>query len=304
MITYYYTSFLMPHLWNLHVTCCHSWLLLQKLSHLSSFGHDGCTSLQGSSWSQPKFHSPEWQRWWENGRRQNAFCTGSPAVRSEGNELSRKGKQWAVLPTMTSFMTTQTHKRITTRKKVLILPLGAWSTRALEQLVIVDNELNYSHQSDSLDHVLDMAADGADCGQFLPVAPPFIYTKLRKTAQRFTSLSKYTKKKLNSKRIIMLSHLLQSKEMVRSDVSFYILKFWYFWWLIGFRHFQGKNPQPPNYDWPNPILKIKTKSEATKADIWTIYTDGWMLYTVYSCIVNQWITGWREASFLKQSSYF
>lgn len=116
MITYYYTSFLMPHLWNLHVTCCHSWLLLQKLSHLSSFGHDGCTSLQGSSWSQPKFHSPEWQRWWENGRRQNAFCTGSPAVRSEGNELSRKGKQWAVLPTMTSFMTTQTHKRITTTK--------------------------------------------------------------------------------------------------------------------------------------------------------------------------------------------
>lgn len=62
---------------------------------------------------------------------------------------------------------------------------------ALDQLVIVDKELKYSHQSDSLDHVLDMAADGADCGQFLPVTPPFIYTKLRKTAQQLTSLSKY-----------------------------------------------------------------------------------------------------------------
>lgn len=40
----------------------------------------------------------------------------------------------------------------------------------------------YSHQSDSLDHVLDMTADSADCGQLLSVAPPFIYTKLRKTA--------------------------------------------------------------------------------------------------------------------------
>lgn len=37
-----------------------------------------------------------------------------------------------------------------------------------------------SHQSDALDHVLDVAADGADCGQLLPVSPPFIHTKLRR----------------------------------------------------------------------------------------------------------------------------
>lgn len=40
-----------------------------------------------------------------------------------------------------------------------------------------------SHQSDSLDHVLDVAADGANCGQLLPVTPPFVHTKLRNTAQ-------------------------------------------------------------------------------------------------------------------------
>lgn len=40
-----------------------------------------------------------------------------------------------------------------------------------------------THQSDPLDHVLDVAADGADCGQLLPVTPPFIYTKLRKTVE-------------------------------------------------------------------------------------------------------------------------
>lgn len=42
-----------------------------------------------------------------------------------------------------------------------------------------------------------MAADGADCGQLLSVAPPFIYTKLRKTAQRLTSLSNCTKTDLS-----------------------------------------------------------------------------------------------------------
>lgn len=40
-------------------------------------------------------------------------------------------------------------------------------------------EFNNYYQSDSLDHVLDMAADGANCGQLLSVAPPLIHTKLR-----------------------------------------------------------------------------------------------------------------------------
>lgn len=62
----------------------------------------------------------------------------------------------------------------------------------------VSQTVKFSHQSDSLDHVLDMAADGADCGQLLPVAPPFIYTELRKTKQ-LTSLSNSTKSNIRLK---------------------------------------------------------------------------------------------------------
>ena len=43
---------------------------------------------------------------------------------------------------------------------------------------------NPTYQGHSLDHVLDMAADGADCGQLLPVSPPFVHTKLYHTSKR------------------------------------------------------------------------------------------------------------------------
>lgn len=43
--------------------------------------------------------------------------------------------------------------------------------------------MKFSHQCDSLDHVLDMAADGADCGQLLSVTPPLVHTELRETTQ-------------------------------------------------------------------------------------------------------------------------
>lgn len=36
------------------------------------------------------------------------------------------------------------------------------------------------YQSYTLDHVLNMAANGSDCCQLLPVTPPFIHTQLQK----------------------------------------------------------------------------------------------------------------------------
>lgn len=41
--------------------------------------------------------------------------------------------------------------------------------------------MEFTYQGDPLDHVLDMTADGADCGQLLPVTPPLIHTQLKQT---------------------------------------------------------------------------------------------------------------------------
>lgn len=46
-----------------------------------------------------------------------------------------------------------------------------------------------SHQCDSLDHVLDMAANSADCGQLLPVTPPLVHTELGETTQQYRLLN-------------------------------------------------------------------------------------------------------------------
>lgn len=35
------------------------------------------------------------------------------------------------------------------------------------------------YQGDPLDHVLDMTADSADCGQLLSITPPLIHTQLK-----------------------------------------------------------------------------------------------------------------------------
>lgn len=108
--------------------------------------------------------------------------------RHRGNELKRQIRK-IVLSTMTCYVAAQPHKRNHDRK----IHQSPFNGRTKMNRVTLKSDtggisqtVKFSHQSDSLDHVLDMAADGADCGQLLPVAPPFIYTELRKTTKQLT----------------------------------------------------------------------------------------------------------------------
>lgn len=124
-----------------------NWTIFQ--THQPSFWPGGCTSLPGSSWSPPAVHFPEWPRWWGNGRTQNAFYTGNPAFKQNKTVLDES--------------------RVTTKQK---------SIRSFPKTRLCSAGKT-PHQSDAFDHVLNMAADSTDCGQLLPVSPPFIHTKLR-----------------------------------------------------------------------------------------------------------------------------
>lgn len=44
------------------------------------------------------------------------------------------------------------------------------------------------YQSYTLDHILNMAADGSDCGQLLPVTPPFVHTQLHTQSLHYSQL--------------------------------------------------------------------------------------------------------------------
>lgn len=39
--------------------------------------------------------------------------------------------------------------------------------------------MQFTYQGDTFDHVLDMTADGADCGKLLTVTPPLVNTQLK-----------------------------------------------------------------------------------------------------------------------------
>lgn len=103
---------------------------------------------------------------------------------------------------MTCYVAAQPHKRNHDRK----IHQSPFNGRTKMNRVTLKSDtggisrtVKFSHQSDSLDHVLDMAADGADCGQLLPVAPPFIHTELRKTTKQLTSPSNSTKSNIRLK---------------------------------------------------------------------------------------------------------
>lgn len=44
---------------------------------------------------------------------------------------------------------------------------------------------SHTYQGHSLNHVLDVATDGAHCGQLLPVTPPFVHTELEHTSKEY-----------------------------------------------------------------------------------------------------------------------
>lgn len=166
------------------------WFSFSILSHRLSFGRGECTSLPGSSWFPPWNRSPGWQRWWGNGRTRNAFCSGIPAVKdTDAMSKSSKARE-IVLSTMSCCMAAQSHKRNPVRESTIVSPSMLEARTGIRLTPNTSETVIFSHQRDSLDHVLDMAADGADCGQLLPVAPPLVHTELKETAQQLTLLNR------------------------------------------------------------------------------------------------------------------